>query len=250
MPVNFEYLGEDRVFPGVRKYKVEAIHVTTTRNKRKFTLSELRVAARSLAYRHLDINHEMERVLKFPQSCTMGCHFNERRMSVEAEFRVMEPDVNAMIDTNRINSVSIEQIPTLGETCNEVTCEQHGVVFIGLGLLESNTPPGDGQATNITRMESFIPNNKMEKISDLIVSDDQRTCSECSDLEACHTCKHETVHGDECMDKAMDEIISAHPDMDRDQVIAIALNKCGKAKNPESAWWWFHHTTERYQAWK
>lgn len=247
--VKLEYLGEDRLFPGAKKWKVEAIHVTTTRNQRKFTLEEQRIAGRSLSFRHLNINHDSaNRLLPFPENCTEGCHFNEAKMAVDCIFRVSDPSVNAMIESGRIHAVSIEQIPTLGEKCDEISCEQHGVAYIGMALLESHVPPGDKDATGIVRVES-LQEGSLVKISDLIVSNEQRTCKDCTDYEACHTCKHKTEAGEDCMDKAINEIISEHPDMKRDQVIAIALSKCKMAENLESANWWYRHTVEKYPDW-
>jgi len=243
MEIKFEYLGEDRLFPEAKRWKVEAIHVGTTRNKRKFTLMETRIAARSLSFRQLNINHDSKnRLMPFPENATEGCHFNEARMCVDCIFHISDPTVNALIETNRINSVSIEQIPTLGEKCDEVSCEQHGVAFIGMALLEMSVPPGDKDASGIVRMESA----RDVKISDLIVSDAQRTCPECTDFEACHTCKHAVEQGDDCMSKHIKEIKEAHPDFDMDQVIAIALSKCNLSRSQDEAWWWYRHTTELY----
>jgi len=248
--VKLEYLGEDRLFPGAKKWKVEALHVTTTRNQRKFTLEELRIAARSLSFRHLNLNHDStNRLLPFPENATEGCHFNEKRMSVDCKFHILDPTVNALIESNRINAVSIEQIPTLGEKCDEISCEQHGVAFIGMALLESHIPPGDKDASGIVRAESYEP-DKFEQITSLYVSDDQRTCGECSDYEACHTCKHTVMKGEDCMSDNIKELNSAHPDWKRDQVLAVALKKCGLSRNQSEAWWWYNHIVEKYPAWQ
>ena len=248
MEVKLEYLGEDRLFPGAKRWKIEAIHVTTTRNQRKFTLEEQRIAGRSLSFRPLNLNHDFQnRQLPFPENATEGCHFNESRMSVDCIFHVSDPGINAMIESGRIHAVSIEQIPTLGETCDEISCEQHGVAYIGMALLENHIPPGDKDATGFVRVESA--EKKEVQIKDLIVSNAQRECKDCTDFEACHTCKHETMKGEDCMDNHIKEIMVAHPKMDRDQVLAIALDKCGLAKNSESAWWWHRHTLEKYPSW-
>ena len=56
----------------------------------------------------------------------MFMEFDSISNSVKGRFRVTEPHINRMIETNKINTVSIEQLPTKGETCNEISCEQHG----------------------------------------------------------------------------------------------------------------------------
>ncbi len=226
-------MGEDGDFPDAKIYKVEAIHVTTTRNRRKFTQAELEAAGRSLSFRPLNINHDANRQLPFPENATMFMEFDEANMAVVGQFRVQDPAIIAMIETDRINQVSIEQIPTKGERCDEIICEQHGVAFIGMALLESDIVPGDNRANIKKESYTFT-------ISDLVVSNAQRTCLECTDFEACHTCKHKVEAGDDCMSGHMKEIKSAHPDMDRDQVIAIALSKCGMTESVESTWWWYN----------
>ncbi len=239
MEVNFEYLGEDRDYPDAKTWKVEAIHVTTTRNQRKFTQAELEAAGRSLSFRPLNINHDANRQLSFPENATLFMEFDPSNMAVVGKFRVQDPAVNAMIESGRINMVSIEQIPTKGEDCNEILCEQHGVAFIGMALLESDVVPGDSRAD--IKKES----SRLYTLTDLTVSNAQRTCLECTDSSPCHTCKHKVEAGDDCMSDHIKEIKGAHPDMDRDQVMAIALSKCGLSESVESAWWWYNRTNER-----
>jgi len=240
--VKFEYLGEDRDFPDAKTYRVEAIHVTTTRNKRKFTQAELEMGGRSLSFRSLNINHDDNRQLPFPENATLVMEFDKSRMAVVGKFRVMDPAVNAMIETKRITKVSIEQIPTRGESCNEIVCEQHGVAFIGMALLENDVLPGDKDAE--ISNESFVAPH--QSISSILVSDGQRTCKECTDFEPCHNCRHKTEQGDDCMSGHIAEIKKAHPDMDRDQVVAIAINKCGLSKNTSEAWYWYRRAVEKY----
>jgi len=230
MQVHLEYLGEDQDFEGAKMYRVEAIHVTTTRNKRKFTKTEMELAGRSLSFRPLNINHDESRQLPFPENATLFMEFNPTMMCVEGRFRVLDTATNAMIETHRIKQVSIEQIPTKGESCNEISCEQHGVAFIGMALLEDGVEPGDEKA-----------NIKMES---LIISDGQRTCKECTDFEACHSCKHKVEAGDKCMDDCLSKK-KADGKTINDQAIAICLSECGQSKKTE-AWWWWNRIKKRY----
>lgn len=250
LKILFEYLGEDRDVPGAKMFSVEAIHVTTTGNKRKFTMKELQLAGRSLSFRPLDINHDEHRGLKFPENMTVNMDFDSTKLAVAGRVRIADETTLAAIESGKIKKVSIEQIPTLGETCNEVACEQHGVAFIGLGLLEDGVLPGDDRA-ELVKMEKMLAPNQFKalwnvnKISECIISNDQRTCKDCTDFEACHTCKHTVEQGDDCVSNAIKEITRENPNMDRDQVIAIALSKCGKSRNPTEAWWWYNRTIER-----
>lgn len=234
MPVRLEYLGEDKEYPNARDYAVEAIHVTTTRNKRKFTEAELNVAARSLSFRHININHDPERTLKFPENATLAMHYEKARQAVIGRIRIADPSVQAQIESGYLSKVSIEQIPTLGEQCNEILCEQHGVAFIGMALLEEGVPPGDPTAG--IRLESY-------QIKDAIVPNAQRECHDCTDWQKCHRC----AHAEDCVSDAVKEIKSAHPDWERDRVIAVALSKCDKSQ-PEMATVWYEYIKPRYES--
>ena len=92
----------------------------------------------------------------------------------------------------------------------------------------------------------------------LLISDGQRTCLECTDFTPCHSCKHAVEAGDDCIKKLLEEWISvpmedaqgipdtAADDLQRDQLVAKAIEQCGKAKNVESAWWWHPRALESY----
>ena len=220
MDVKFEYQGEDRDFTNAKVWKVEAIHVTTTRNRRKFTRAELEASARSLSFRELNINHDTSRRLSFPENATLAMHFNPASMAVEGSFRVTDPAVNAMIETGRINAVSIEQIPTKGETCNEILCEQHGVAFIGMALLEKNVPPGDPQTIN-----------KIVKIESLFVEDAQRECKECTDDTKCHRCSHAKEY-DEIMEACLARRQQETPEMPQDLRVTSCLEELNRVNEP------------------
>ena len=224
MELKVEYLGEDREFPGSSIYTVEAIHVTTTRNRRKYTESELTAAARSLSFRPININHDPNQTLPFPENATLFMEFDNISKSVKGKFRILDHGINRLINTHRINQVSIEQLPTKGETCNEISCEQHGVAFIGLALLKSDILPGDRFA-NISR-ESYT-------ITEITISDKQRECSECTDFEACSSCKHRGEN-DTCVKNCLSAKKDKGVKID-DQAIAICLSECGKSDKKE-AW--------------
>jgi len=173
---------------------------------------------------------------------TLNMEFNPDKMAVVGRIQVSDPEINEMIETGRLDKVSIEQIPMNGETCTQIACEQHGVAFIGMALLETNIPPGDSEA-RIVKTEKMAK----ESFENLLVSDGQRTCVECSDFVPCHTCKHKIQAEDDCMDKHIKELQSAHPDWQRDQLIAVALKKCGLS-NEESAWPNYRKFSEIYKS--
>lgn len=242
MEVKFEYLGEDVDSPNAKIWKVEAIHVTTTRNKRKFTKEELEVAGRSLSFRPLNINHETSKQLDFPENSTRAMHFNPKTMAVEGSFRVVDPTINAMIETGRINAVSIEQIPTLGETCNEILCEQHGVAFIGMALLESDVPPGDPGTVNRIRAESTTIDGRMVgsdpltiyefSLQDLLVSDTQRECKECTDFQKCDSCSHKEF--DEILEACLAKKQRETPEMPMDMRVTECLEELNRVDTPQA----------------
>lgn len=229
MDVKFEYLGEDRDFPGAKTWKVEAIHVTTTRNRRKFTKAELEVAGRSLSFRPLNINHDMDRGLPFPENATMDMHFSPESMAVVGRFRVVDPAINAMIETGRINSVSIEQIPTLGESCNSIVCEQHGVAFIGMALLESDVVPGDGKTVNKIKPESV----NYESLQQLMVPNAQRECKDCTDFEQCEKCGHQhKKEFDDILEACLAQKQREVPEMPMDLRVIMCLEEINAVDEP------------------
>jgi len=218
--VHFEYLGEDQTFEGAKVWKVEAIHVTTTRNKRKFTQTELAASGRSLSFRPLNINHDRNQALSFPENATLAMNFNPATMAVEGSFRIIDPTINALIETGRIKQVSIEQIPTAGETCNAILCEQHGVAFIGMALLESDVTPGDPMA-NI-------------KLESLLISDAQRECHECTDNTPCTICasNHNNNEFDEIMEHCLQAKAQEHPEMRMDMRVMSCLEELNRVNSP------------------
>jgi len=222
LDAKFEYLGEDVDAPNAKIWKVEAIHVTTTRNKRKFTKEELASSGRSLSFRPLNINHDENRQLPFPENATRGMSFNKATLAVEGSFRITDPAINAMIETGRINSVSIEQIPTLGETCNEILCEQHGVAFIGMALLESDVLPGDPHTVNKIRAES---------IKSLIVPSAQRECADCTDDTICHGCSHKKEF-DEILEACLSRRQIDTPEMPMDMRVIECLEELNRVNQP------------------
>lgn len=141
-------------------WHVEAIHVTTTRNNRRYSEEELRLAARSLSKRPINYNHDESRFLPYdfrnpfgPSSnSTVFMDYDIAKKAVVGELWISDPIANQMIEQGKIQTVSIEQTPTKGESCslsaNIRTCEQRGIVFDAIGILETykGVEPGDERA--------------------------------------------------------------------------------------------------------
>ena len=120
-----------------------------------------------------------------------------------------------------------------------------------MALLESGIVPGDSRA-------NFRAESASQILSDLLVSNAQRICKECTDFSPCHSCKHEVDDGDDCIKKAMEDLMyvpmedasfpdSVKDDNKRQQLVAQAIEICNKGKNTEMAWWWYRHTIEKYE---
>jgi len=228
----FEFLEDDSEIKGAKIWKVEAIHVTTTGNKRKYTLSEMELGARSLSFRPLNRNHDHSRWLDSPANTTLFMEFDRKKLAVVGKMRIVEPDVNALIESGKIKKLSIEQIPTKGETCNNLVCEQHGVAFTAMALLDSGITPGDSKA----EIKNESMQNNFDTLENLIVSNAQRECKDCNDFVACHECKHKVEANDKCIGNAIDEIKKAHPDWSKEKVLAVAISKCNANNSNEEAW--------------
>lgn len=230
--MKLEYVGKSHLLAEAKLWNVEAIHVTVTGNKRKFTERELELGGRSLAFRHVDINHDMNQILPHVErgdqflNSTLSMKYAPEKKAVVGQMQIIDERVNHMIETGEIDRVSIEQIPLGGETCNKLWCEQHDVAFVGLGLLTKGTPPGDPRAGILREAIEM----RMEKISNLIVSNAQRKCQECTDFAACHKCAHKE-QDDQCVERWIKELSEEHPEWPRDQVVAVAFDKCRKSES-------------------
>lgn len=130
---------------GAKIWKVRALHVGTTGNKTRFTEDELRLAARSLAWRPVNINHaglikhEKARHLPFPDNAVISAEYEDG--TVEALVLISEPEVNRMIESGEINKASVEWVARRIDQVDGI--EPHGLVFTGLALLTKDVQPGD-----------------------------------------------------------------------------------------------------------
>jgi len=140
-------------------YRTRAVHVTDlgapdstkTRNGVEFTEEELKAAARSLAYRPLDLNHELP-FLEFPQNRVIDAEYEEA--TVEALVAVRDPAIMSMIESKKITAVSVEaQFRWADVVCDDESCwlRPVGIVFTGLGLLTPGVLPGDPLASIVMK---------------------------------------------------------------------------------------------------
>lgn len=171
--VSFELLDVNN---GVKTWHIEAIHVTITGNKRKYTEDELKLGARSLSFRPLNINHDESLWLPYnpfkvhdeTDNRTLALSFVPKDRGVVGKIQIADEDVNAMIERGDINRLSIEQVSVEGEDCGcsmleGCFCEQNGVTFTGIALLTSNVAPGDPE-TKISAESVDEINSMLEKL--------------------------------------------------------------------------------------
>lgn len=216
--VKFELVREEN---NAKIWNIEAIHVTVTGNKRKYTKEELTLGARSLSYRPININHDRSRWLEYNPfdptlaNTTLNLDFDGTKNGVAGQIQIVDTKVNEAIEAGNINKVSIEQLPSKGESCScaldGCTCEQHGIVFTGIALLEKEVKPGDS-TTKIIKPES--------------VADEPRVLND----EILHKFLHSLGIEDQAMSDCMSEVHSAHPGMKQDQMVAICMSKLGRSE--------------------
>lgn len=128
---------------GAKIYDIRAISVTVTGNRREYTRKELTLAARSLSYRPLNINHDHSKFLPYPENETLVMDFDPIQDAVVGQMIVKDEWTNKQIEQGKIRKLSIEQFPTRGEKCDLSKCTQEGVVFTALGLLTEDVQAGD-----------------------------------------------------------------------------------------------------------
>lgn len=180
---------------GAKLYDIKAISVTITGNRREYTKKELELGGRSLSFRPLNINHDHSRFLPYPESQTLVMDFDTTKMAVNGQMIIRDEWVNEQIRLGKIKKLSIEQIPTRGETCNLQKCTQHGIVFTAMALLTEDKVAGD-MTTEIK------PNTEAKTLK----------CDECDksfdsqkDLDDHYEDEHET--NDESISQIIDEVI-------------------------------------------
>ena len=211
--VKFEFLGTDPAYPGSKIYDVEAIHVTTSGNGRKYTKDELEEATLSLAFRPLDINHDSSRILTYPDNETLMAHFDGH--AIKTRIRVVDPVILRKIESGVIKNVSVSQVSN--ETCADSMCRtklQYGMAFTRLALLEG-LEPGDSSARIF----------KMEAITDLIKCDDDCKCTNCTKTENYHCPDCHKEFG--CKDELKKHMMSEHGKSEYD---SGCVSDCLKAK--------------------
>ncbi|NOJ28488.1 MAG: hypothetical protein DA330_10815 [Nitrososphaera sp.] len=178
--------------------------------------------------------------------------------AVKGQIQVYDEDVKNMIENNEITKLSIEQIPSKGETeeCSIAGCvhEQHGIVFTGIALLTSDVLPGDSK-TRISKESKY--DDKLEKLRkkwgwkkeaqteadypwDQCMADQMRQYGDeetarkvCGAIKAQYGESKNWYKEDQAMTDCMSEVHSAHPDMKPDQMVAICMSKLGRSETKE-----------------
>ncbi|MEM2998867.1 MAG: hypothetical protein QW542_07975, partial [Thermoproteota archaeon] len=119
-------------------YKVHAIHVGASQNMNVYDEEELKLAARSLAERPLNLNHA--RYSGF-QGVNKVVDAEYEDGVVEAVIYVEDRELQRMIEDGEIEHVSIEAKARSAEWADGFAIQ--GLVFTGLALLTGDVPPGD-----------------------------------------------------------------------------------------------------------
>ena len=154
-----EYYKESEKVPGAKLYKVRAIHCTTTANKNRYAPEELRLGARSLAERPLNINHQIYDLPK--ENKVLDAEYENG--AVECVIQVADLTLQEMIKSGKIVHVSIEAKYRSAEQGDALV--PRGIVFTGLALLTKDVPPGDSLSNIVlwekkTIAESLSPSQK------------------------------------------------------------------------------------------
>ena len=134
---------------GAKLYRVRAIHVTMTGNRRRYTLEELRLAGRSLTERPININHKFR--LPYPENRTLDSEFNEGERWVETITQVSDPMLNKLIAERKVRHVSIDGRARDHREVDGI--EPIGVAFTGLAFVTDSEIPGD-PLTTVELMET------------------------------------------------------------------------------------------------
>lgn len=181
--VKFEFL-DINPQTGAKRYYIEAIHVTITGNRRKYTKEELIKAAPTLSNKPLNEDHDHSKFLPYPANRTLEMAFNFDKMGVVGKMEIADIRIQQEIAEGKIWKLSIEQKPRYENCqCNKAEgcfCEQIGIQFNALALLHRGHFPGDPKT--VIREESL----KETPLSEIIQCERQAKKEEAStsNLEA------------------------------------------------------------------
>lgn len=154
-------------------YKVHAIHVGASQNMNVYGEEELKLAARSLAERPLNLNHA--RYSGF-QGVNKVVDAEYEDGVVEAVIYVEDRELQRMIEDGEIEHVSIEAKARSAEWADGFAIQ--GLVFTGLALLTGDVPPGD-PLTKIIREKNQVTSVTEQPRDEEAESEVMETKKEC-----------------------------------------------------------------------
>ena len=129
--------------PGKGKFfQVKAIYAGVSGNKNVYTREELKAAARSLAERPLNINHDEARTLP-PPNRVVDADYEDG--AVETVIYVEDPEtLRKLTDPNHPKAIEKVSVEAKARETDKTSrgAEHSGIVFTGLGLLERGVAPG------------------------------------------------------------------------------------------------------------
>lgn len=160
-------MGNDVEFPTAKRYLIKTLRANIpTGNNNNYGVEEVKAAARSMGYRHLDINHDkVGKRLAEPMNQTIGAQFDDSTNALWTLIRVADPVVQNMIESGQIRTASVEtRYSCAPSEMGMGMCDVRHLYFTGLGLLTNDAVPGDS-GTQIYGFESVqgqktaIPDN-------------------------------------------------------------------------------------------
>lgn len=108
---------------------------------RIYPKQELEAAARSLAMRHIDFNHDMKRII--PEALVVDAEWFDER--VEALLYIPNLEIINTLKTGKFNGFSVEE-SVREEEKTEEGMVQKGMTYIGLAIVEPPFKAGDPNA--------------------------------------------------------------------------------------------------------
>ena len=150
----------------VAKTPASTNHINEDGTVRVYSPVELQEAARSLAFRHIDVNHNMKRII--PDAFVVDAQFNDG--DVECLCYIPSIEYIRKLKESIVKTVSIEEYNREDVKTAQGT-ELKGIIFTGLALVDPSIDPrvvaGDtatslqmfetkGMLCEITKVESYI----------------------------------------------------------------------------------------------
>lgn len=131
----------------------------SSRKIRVYSNEERRIAARSLALRHIDINHDFNKII--PNAIVLDAQFVEPD-KIECICYIPDEEIIKQLRANKFNGVSIEEMNREDVPIGDNKVDVRGITYYGLALVKPPFQAGDSLTSISPMFEGILSISKLE----------------------------------------------------------------------------------------